>query len=238
MISFLPLLNSPPAQPVVSCASLRRRTVIYMEVLILHFSNLHPNSCHFAQEPISLNQSETQIVEDLRYHCIVCAASLDGKSHVSPDKSPPLSRNILELDRLVTTLPVLVLMIPTSIPLGRVIEQAPSSPILDRIDHIDREIWTLGKTFSVTRCILLTPGIHDLPCRNLTHEFAKGAGRRCLSVDRFHFLGAGNEACFVASSAELVDGLIFQLLESDRVAKQVELLARKGVFPLDVLGHP
>lgn len=42
----------------------------------------------------------------------------------------------------------------------------------------------------------------------------------------------------MTAPAELIDGLILQVLQTKGVAQDVEFLTREGVVPFDILGHP
>lgn len=57
-------------------------------------------------------------------------------------------------------------------------------------------------------------------------------------VDGLHLFWAGDQSRFMAAPAELIDGLILQVLQAKGVAQDVEFLTCEGVVPFDILGHP
>lgn len=103
-------------------------------------------------------------------------------------------------------------MVSAGVPFGRVIEKRASRALLDGVDYVDREIRRCREAFPVGSCVLLRAGIHDLASGNFADELSEWRVGVCLVVDWLHLFRTRNEACFMAASPELIDGLVLQVL--------------------------
>jgi len=131
------------------------------------------------------------------------------------------SRYVFELDGLVTCLAVLVLVISAGVPFSWVIEERTAGSFFDRIDDIHSEVGRNGETVLVGCRVLLGSWIHNLSCSYLADQLAKGRRHPRPLVNWLHLLRSGYKSSLMATPAELINRLVFELLQPYRLTKKV-----------------